>query len=145
MYRDKLRGFLFFQNDFGVDKMEGDNYLNRMNNFAGALEEDKIWKYYDRYRRREIPQVGKLRTVGEFPLKDLLHQDNFTQNQAINETFRKGYVNSKDIRKISHPNIKYIHSMCRGVECKILSGFLDLDDEFLNRRTIKPVLPNLNQ
>jgi len=140
LFKDKLRLFAMKDNKIGEGSMDGDGYLDRLNQFSTNLQNEDIWNSYRNIRDRDYPIMGEPSTLGKPSIKDLLVNDNFTQNALIREIYRKNKVNDMDLKPISHGNVKYVMSMYRGIDKTILKTFLNLDDEFSNRKNIQPLL-----
>ena len=139
-FKDKLRLFAMKDNIIGQNSFENNGYLSRLDKFSSNLTRDDIWDSYYFYRNREYPKKGSKPLEGGSVIKDLLVNDNFTQNSLIREIYRKGQVDTASLRMVGHPNVKFISSMSRGVDRNILKAFLQLDDELFNRQYIRPLL-----
>ena len=137
-YGDKLR--LFMLKNYKYNDIEEDGYLRRMDGFVDALSDQSLWDHYNYVRNRKMPIIGEKRKRGDTVARDLLIPDKFGQNSAINEIYRKNQITTNYLKLIYHPNTKYLSSISRGIERNILDGFLKLDDEFRNRRTIIPII-----
>lgn len=126
--------------NFGYHE-EDDHLFRRLDNFVSRLGHPDVDNYYSEIRNRRYPDLDREKEVGDFQIiSDLLLPDTFRQHKGIEEKYRKGIPSYYDLVRIAEPVTKLGISMTRGYERHLVDSLGYLDNEYLNRYTIKPVI-----
>lgn len=139
-YIDKPR-LLFVDEGYDPMVMDETNYLSKMNNFIGNIEKP-ILKFGVEYP--DISQaaygLGRTEVIRRTIPSDILMKETFRQHKSIEERYLKNRVYGKDIKKINDGVCKFHLAMSRGFERFLVDMINSLDDEYINRKFIKPIL-----
>lgn len=135
--RDKTRLFALSGTKFN-EPLNDEWMMIHLNNFVSNLDNPEVYNIHQFMTTREYPDLKRQRVTAHKTPSDILLKDTGRQNRSIEERYRRGLVSSSDIRSIMEPSTKYHIACSRGYERHLVHSLNNLENEHLNRRSIKP-------
>lgn len=126
--------------NFGYAQIHDEHLIERLNNFVGNLDNDKVYQRHIQMRNIDMPNFKRERVDGNNIIADLILTDNFKQHNEIMERYRSELPTMTDLRRISDGATRYHIAISRGYERHLIDFITKLDTEMLDRQSIRPLL-----